>query len=178
MKILSNIPNTPVSSDYPKGKIKDETSPGTGDGTPVNENVNGDIIQFFQKLVIDSTVSENDLPDNVTNGYQLITALSQKILNEIKPTATWQTSSDASHSALYRITKDRMVDVFIQFNVGYTVGTTIFTFPAGYAPVRTTCISNSFDTSVIFQTNGNVDAGANGATGEGSAYSFFSYPLD
>ena len=79
-KILKNITNTPVpDSDYPNSRIKDESSAGAGDGVPVNEAVYGDIIQFFQKLMIDYGVIINDLPDNVTNGYQLIEALEDKI---------------------------------------------------------------------------------------------------
>ncbi len=70
-------------ADYPKGKIKDETNPGVSDdGTILNEILHGDIVQFFQKLIIDSGITENDLPDNVTNGYQLIDALVKKIQEE------------------------------------------------------------------------------------------------
>ncbi len=85
MRILDNITNTPPpDGDYPKSKIADESTPGSSDGVPVNEAVYGDMVQFFQKLIIDGSIGENDLPDNVTNGYQLIDGLVAKI-NEIVP---------------------------------------------------------------------------------------------
>lgn len=78
MRRLQDATNAPApDADYPKSKIKDDT--GSGDGVPVNEFVNGDIHQFFQKLVIDASITENNLPDNVTNGYQLVDALEAKI---------------------------------------------------------------------------------------------------
>lgn len=58
--------------DYPKGRPRDENG---GAGTVFEEVLVGDLIQFFQKLVIDSGITENDLPDNVSNGYQLLEAL-------------------------------------------------------------------------------------------------------
>lgn len=64
------------SSDYPKGRVKDKDG---GAGTIGNEVLLGDLIQFFQKLVVDAGITENGNPDNVTNGYQLIDALVSKI---------------------------------------------------------------------------------------------------
>jgi hypothetical protein len=64
-------------ADYPKGRPRDKV--GGTPGTIYNEVLHGDIIQFFQKLVIDGPIVENDTPDNVTNGYQLIDALVAKI---------------------------------------------------------------------------------------------------
>lgn len=58
---------------YPDARLKDDT--GAGDGTPVNENVYGDIVQFFLKLKREASVMENNLPDNESNGFQLIEAL-------------------------------------------------------------------------------------------------------
>lgn len=78
MRALSAATNTDNSdpTNYPKRRIKDETSPGvSADGTIINEIFLGDIIQFFQKLVIDGSISENGNPDNVANGYQLVEAL-------------------------------------------------------------------------------------------------------
>jgi len=64
-----NAPN----ADYPKGRSRDKTV--TEPGTIFSEILAGDIIQFFQKLIISASITENDLPDNVTNGYQLFEAL-------------------------------------------------------------------------------------------------------
>jgi hypothetical protein len=69
-----------ATSDYPKGRIKDETNPNvSGDGTVINEIIFGDVFQFFQKLIAEGAVTENNLPDNETNGYQLFQALTQAV---------------------------------------------------------------------------------------------------
>lgn len=43
--------------------------------TLISEGVNGDLVQFFQKLMSLAGLTANDLPDNEANGYQLIQAL-------------------------------------------------------------------------------------------------------
>ena len=60
---------TAPSGTYPYGQIKDET--GTNDGTPVSVLTNGDIQQFFQRLLQTSGITINNLPDNLDNGFQL-----------------------------------------------------------------------------------------------------------
>ncbi len=69
---LVNIDNSNLS-DYPNGRIKNNT--GSGDGTPVNEFVYGDLHEAFAKLMRMYAISYNGLPDNETNGYQLVEAL-------------------------------------------------------------------------------------------------------
>lgn len=63
----SDLPN------YPNGRIKDNR--GSGDGTPVNEKVYGDIHEFFSKLMRLAGIIYNGLPDNENQGYQLIEAM-------------------------------------------------------------------------------------------------------
>lgn len=58
---------------YPNARVKDNT--GSGDGTPVNELVYGDLHEFFAKLMRLAGILYNGLPDNEANGYQLIDAL-------------------------------------------------------------------------------------------------------
>lgn len=58
---------------YPNGRIKDNT--GSGDGTPVNEFIYGDIHENKDKLIRLAGMTHNGLADNETNGYQLIEAL-------------------------------------------------------------------------------------------------------
>lgn len=60
------------SADYPKGRT-------INNSTLWQESIVGDLYQFIQKLVIESGITENDLPDNVSNGYQLIEALDRYI---------------------------------------------------------------------------------------------------
>ncbi|OJV51652.1 MAG: hypothetical protein BGO31_00160 [Bacteroidetes bacterium 43-16] len=70
---LENKANVmPPDADYPYGAIKNDT--GTGDGTPVDVQVYGDIHQFFARLFAISGLTSNGLPDNLTNGFQLYDA--------------------------------------------------------------------------------------------------------
>ena len=71
----SNI--DPATPDYPNGRTRDKA--GAIAGTTINEVLTGDAAQFFQKLIIDASITPNGNPDNVSNGYQLITALLKKI---------------------------------------------------------------------------------------------------
>jgi len=59
--------------DYPNGRIKDST--GAGDGTPVNEQIYGDIHEVFAKLMRLSGIPFSGLPDNELNGYQYVDAM-------------------------------------------------------------------------------------------------------
>lgn len=73
-RILLNQQNIdPATLDYPNGKTRDKTLGIPG--TIFSNGLMGDIIQTFQKLIIESSITENDLPDNVTNGYQMLSAL-------------------------------------------------------------------------------------------------------
>jgi hypothetical protein len=64
-----------ITSDpaFPNGRIRNNT--GTGNGTPVNEQVYGDIHTNKDKLLDLYGIDANNLPDNETNGYQYIDAL-------------------------------------------------------------------------------------------------------
>lgn len=68
---LTNIDLTDLAN-YPDGRIRNNTGPGIG--TPVNERVYGDIHEFFAKLMRLAGLTYNELPENETNGYQLIDA--------------------------------------------------------------------------------------------------------
>lgn len=68
------MPNVTVpDSDYPDGRIKDET--GIQDGTPIEEATNGDMMQFFAKIMRVAGLAPNELPDNEYNGLQFYEAL-------------------------------------------------------------------------------------------------------
>jgi len=78
MRILADIPYVDApSSDYPKGRIRNKNNAVVPAviGTPAVEDWLGDIVQLCQHLVTLSGITENELPDNVTNGYQLFQAL-------------------------------------------------------------------------------------------------------
>lgn len=71
----SLAPNIDLSDPvkYPNGRIKDNT--GSGDGTPVNRLIYGDLHEFFAKLMRLAAITYNGFPDNETNGYQLVDAV-------------------------------------------------------------------------------------------------------
>lgn len=81
-RVLSSIVNTDApNSAYPSGKIRNKNasaSPAVA-GTPIVEEIYGDIIQFFYKLARLATIELNNLPDNEVNGFQFLTALDTQI---------------------------------------------------------------------------------------------------
>ena len=93
--LLSGTNVDPSSGDYPKGRVRDLNG---GAGTIVNEVLLGDLIQFFQKLIIDAGIVENGNPDNVSNGYQILEALVTKIRATSATTSLSGTSELATES--------------------------------------------------------------------------------
>ena len=75
MRILSSNPNVDKSDlvNFPDGRIKDND--GSGNGTGINERTNGDIHQTISRLMRKYGIVPNGLPDNVTNGYQIVEAI-------------------------------------------------------------------------------------------------------
>jgi hypothetical protein len=69
----SNVDNSDLTN-YPSGRIKDND--GSGNGTPVNRSVYGDLHSTISKLMRLYSITPNGLPDNETNGFQIIDALS------------------------------------------------------------------------------------------------------
>lgn len=77
-KDILQKPNTEgASTSYPYGSIQDQS--GSVNGTPVSREVYGDFHQFFDRIMDKTGVTANDLPDNATNGFQLIQALAKYI---------------------------------------------------------------------------------------------------
>lgn len=67
---LTNV--DPADSDYPSGRVRN--NPGDNSGTPVNEALLGDMVQFFQKIMVEAGITPNQLPDNEYSGWQLYEA--------------------------------------------------------------------------------------------------------
>jgi len=69
-----NAPNIDDSdpTNYPDGRIRDNN--GSGNGTPVNRLLYSDLHEFFAKLMRLAGIVYNGLPDNESNGYQLVEA--------------------------------------------------------------------------------------------------------
>lgn len=73
-KGIQNFPNiNPPDSDYPSGSIKDDT--GANDGTPIDQETNGDIHEFFAKLMRIAGIIPNGMLDNEYVGHQYIEAI-------------------------------------------------------------------------------------------------------
>jgi len=53
------------SMDYPSGRVVNEE-------TLISEEINGDIIQFWQYLKRHQSLTENGNPDNMSNGFQMV----------------------------------------------------------------------------------------------------------
>jgi len=124
---LVNVPNVDApSGDYPKGRVRDKV--GATIGTTYSEILHGDIIQLFQKMLIDGGITENNLPDNVTNGYQLLEALNAKIADTTKASSTIVniingTTLSSGLIVIPASTEDRMI-------YAYSGGTVSATFSA------------------------------------------------
>ncbi len=127
MNPINNFPNYDNSdpTNYPGGQIKDDS--GIGDGTQADVNTVGDIYQFFYKLMALSGITPNDLPDNVTNGYQLIQALQAVCLVPTLTTGiTWASTEtiafNASQVRQYIATGAKVITIS---NAGAVAGTKV-----------------------------------------------------
>lgn len=85
---------------YPYGRIRDND--GTGNGTPVSEQVYGDFHQFFEKLMAVAGITANELPDNDYNEFQLYDALSSLI--GLKIVSSSDDFNDFEEPGIYSIT--------------------------------------------------------------------------
>ncbi|MDD5013651.1 MAG: hypothetical protein PHW73_00935 [Atribacterota bacterium] len=98
-RILANIPDVEgPSSNYPKGRIldQDNTQNPPVPGTPIIEALYGDIIQFFKKLIGNAVITENNLPDNETNGYQYVEAFETIVGDTVDAEATLRSGADGT----------------------------------------------------------------------------------
>ncbi len=98
MRLLSTKANTEApDSDFPYGRIRDKTA--MTPGSKVNENMWGDIIQFFEKMMSLSGISANGLPDNAYTGFQLVDALINRIQFYVAGEATVRAAAVAAEAA-------------------------------------------------------------------------------
>lgn len=82
-------------SDFPSGRIRDDD--GTGSfGTPVNESLYGDIHQNIMKIIRESGITPNNLPDSEYNGFQILEAL-ETYLQQLH--GTWASLSISANIA-------------------------------------------------------------------------------
>ena len=103
-RTLSDYLNTDNSdpANYPDGRVKDDIS-GI-DGTPIAESTWGDWAMFFDKMMRMAGTGSNNLPDNETNGYQLIHAMMMYMNAFVAPLIINLIGSGYSASAVYVLT--------------------------------------------------------------------------
>lgn len=122
---LENKVNTEApSATYPFGNIKDNT--GSNNGTPVDKNVYADFHQFFAKMMFESGIVYNDLPDNNTDGFQYWLAL----LENIKKTASFYTDITGTISVHPILTSPTVVchdcaNGFVMIRINATISANI-----------------------------------------------------
>lgn len=77
MRNKKEIQNTDQpSTDYPMGRIRNDQG-GIGIGTPIVEELYGDIHETVTYFMEESKTVPNDLPDNYTNGHQIAEAIKE-----------------------------------------------------------------------------------------------------
>lgn len=149
---IQNFPNivTP-DSDYPNGRIKD--NPGDATGTPINEYTNGDLQQFFAKIMREAGITPNGLPDNEYSGNQYYQAL----IKVIETTAVTHSINSALtvHSSLNMtsptgsanlLKKNNMVTAAVTISGEVTAtsnSNVVLTFPTGFE-MKPTEVPNDF----------------------------------
>lgn len=98
-------------SNYPDARIRNNT--GSNDGTPISEAVYGDIHETFAKFMREGGLKYNDLPDNVSNGYQLFESIKRiGTKNDFIGSATKQGNDTIFFDAPLDIFKDRESMIF------------------------------------------------------------------
>jgi len=167
-RLLTSATNVDAgSTDYPNGRVRDKD--GATAGTTYNEVLHGDIIQFFQKLIIDSGIALNGLPDNVTNGYQLYEALYGTEWAEITTFGgDGVQGSDAAYGKL-RYRKDAQY-IYLKGSWDNAAAGNGFTLPAGFRPAHETIFTTYKDNvgtkqAYLVQTDGTVTTDSGGTSG-------------
>jgi len=168
---LASKPNVVAPAGaYPYGRVKDNT--GANDGTPVNELVYGDFHQFFERMIWQSGLAPNDLPENSINGFQYFDALQALIaykepwilVGAGNPTpfgTDWNNYSGIAPTK-YRKTKQGEVVITGVVSNGATNTNPVFTLPVGYRPTHelkfscTSLAGTNAVYTVTVGTNGNI----------------------
>lgn len=124
-------------SDYPYGRIRNNN--GTGNGTPVNEQVYGDFHQFFAKLLAEAGITPNELPDNAYSGFQYFEALIELIKDQddwINLTLINSATNFGINPCRYRVTRGNRLEISARFtSSGSASGSYAFAnIPSGLIP--------------------------------------------
>lgn len=122
-----NAPSVP----YPYGSLRN--NPGDNTGTPVNVNLVGDVMQLMEKIMAESGITPNGLPDNEANGWQLYEAL--KLVGYLgkgyKAYIANLTQTGSSAPTVTPIVNEIGAIIWTRSGVGEYVGTLAGAFPVG-----------------------------------------------
>ncbi len=175
---LQDKPNVIApDSDYPYGRIRNKS--GVIHGTPVSQQVYGDMHQFFSRLMAIAGIVANGLPDNAYSGFQLITAL-QAVITGIVNTAVaaeavlrtaadavlqGNINSEASSRAGADTTLQTNINAFVDNSLSWTGPGAFIGFAGGWGnggnlsfknTARGTVKFRGFCSSAGTETTGNV----------------------
>lgn len=76
MRNKENLPNVDQpSTAFPMGRIRNDD--GSGNGTPVVEQLYGDIVETVTSFMEEAKIVPNGLPDSAENGYQIAEAFKE-----------------------------------------------------------------------------------------------------
>jgi hypothetical protein len=135
--------------EYPYGSIKDNT--GASNGTPVNRELFSDGMQLFEKMMAESGITANGLPDNFTNGFQLYLAF-RKLTKPYKGYVFNISQSGASAPTVAVLGLNEIgTIVWTRTTTGVYVGTLVGAFPTSLTWTTTTFRNNS-GTGYLFRT--------------------------
>ena len=139
---LTNV--DPADSAYPSGRVRN--NPGDNSGTPVNEALLGDMVQFFQKIMVEAGITPNQLPDNEYSGWQLFEAYKVAMYGSWQNPSTYVNNyiADGTNPVQYR-KSGKTVRLKGKTNnntpAGIIVSQTVFTLPSGYRPLQSQLFS-------------------------------------
>lgn len=158
------------SSDYPHGRIRDKI--GSTPGTPVSEDLYGDMHQFFAELLNQADITPNGIPDSEYAGYQLVDALQGEDWRVVG--AASQPAYISGHgSSTVEFKKDPTGTVTIQgVWVQSSSGQSIFTLPAEYRPSQDLYFAIPYNTPTSV-TVGKISASTGLVTSGGSADTYY-----
>lgn len=111
------------TADYPRGDTKD--NPG---GTLVNRAMVTDLLQFQSKLIADAGMTPNSLPDNVTNGFQVMDAFKWH-------TGNFRSAGSPSATFINNVGTPITATINVKFNKYVAMGTNMVVWQMCLSPV-------------------------------------------
>ncbi len=164
-----SVPQNTDSSNFPDGAIINETT--LTSGTPVVEEVYGDVLTNVYNLLREAGIDASGLQDNNTNGYQVVEALKRlpNVLNDIIHPLTlsvnvWSVQVDLNilpNNYFLLVTAAEDFDTSVTYTFRGSTGTPILTFSSNSA-------FSAGDTILLKLTSTSVQAVNITASGIGS----------